>query len=340
MTLIARREDVSHEIGLVKKRGGLKIRDIPREKKVVGKMTALAKSLNANKDITKEISRLLIADSVNVQKGVRREGLEGKKAVVVGGSGKMGEWMCRFLSNRGAEVKVWDPRGRLKGYSNVRLLDQAINSSDIIIVASPLGLCPDDLRRVVSARPSGLIFDICSIKSHIAGILRLGAADGLKVTSVHPMFGPSAPSAKGMNVVICDCGSKRATDEAKEMFGFAGARITRLYLEEHDQMMAYILGLSHVTGLLFGTTLASSGMSFAQLQSVQGPSFARLAALAKDISGESRRVYHDIQALNPRTKEMLDIMESSLGKIKDAAIEKEHDEFIQLMHSVKEYTEG
>ncbi len=339
MSLIVRREDVSNEIGLIKKRDGLKIRDIPREKKVVEKMTALAKSLNADKDITKEISRLLIADSVNVQKRVRREGLDGKKAIVVGGSGKMGEWMCRFLSNRGAEVKVWDPRGRLKGYSNVRLLDQAINSSDIIIVASPLGLCPDDLRRVVSARPSGLILDICSIKSHIAGILRLAAADGLKITSIHPMFGPGAPSAKGMNVVVCDCGSKQATEEAREMFESAGAKVIRLYLEEHDQMMAYILGLSHVTGLLFGATLASSGMSFAELQNVQGTSFAKLAALAKDVSGESRRVYHDIQTLNPRTKEMLDLMESNLGKIKNAAIEKEHDEFIKLMHSVKEYTE-
>jgi len=338
--LLSKREDVAREIGLTKRKDGLKVRDLERERKVVGKMVSLAGSLGADKRLAKEAAKLLIAHAVAVQKEIPQLPFEGAKALVVGGSGNMGGWACRFLSNRGAKVKVWDPRGRRQGYSNAKVLSAAVAESDIIIVASPLGVCCEELGMVLDAHPKGLVMDICSIKSHISNTLRMAAASGTLIASVHPMFGPRAPSPKGLNLVVCDCGSREATDRAKKMFSDAGARVAELYLEEHDHMMAYILGLSHLTALMFGTALVASGKKTSELKDVQGTSFAKLADLAKEVSNESRRTYHDIQALNPHTRQMIEAAERALTELKEASASADHDRFISLMQSTRQQMES
>ncbi|MEW5747855.1 MAG: prephenate dehydrogenase/arogenate dehydrogenase family protein [Candidatus Thermoplasmatota archaeon] len=337
--LISKRADVAREIGLTKRKDGLKVRDPARERKVVEKMARLAASAGADKRLAKEAARLLIADAVAVQRQEPRLPLEGTRALVVGGAGSMGGWTCRFLSNRGAKVRVWDPRGRRKGYPAAKELGPAAAEADIVVVASPLGVCQEELREVLAARPKGLVMDICSIKSHISSTLRLAAADGVTVASVHPMFGPRAPSPKGLNVVVCDCGSREATARARRIFKDSGANVVELYLEEHDRMMAYILGLSHMTALMFGTALRSSGKKASEFREAQGTSFARLAELAKEVSGESRRVYHDIQALNPHTKEVAEAAERALRELREASCAADHDMFIRLMESTKEHME-
>ncbi len=337
--LLSKRREVAREIGLTKRKDGVKLRDTARERKVVDKMAALACSLGGDRKLAKEAARLLIAEAVAVQREEPELPLEGAKALVVGGSGSMGAWTCRFLSNRGAKVKVWDPRGRLGGYSNARLLAPAVSESDIIFIASPLGLASEELRMVLDEGPEGLVIEICSVKSHIAAQLRQAAASGYRVASVHPMFGPRAPSPKGLNVVVCDCGCREATGRAKRLFSDAGADIAELYLEEHDRMMSYILGLSHLTALTFATTLASSGRRTSELREVQGTSFARLADIAQEVSAESRRVYHDIQCLNPHTREMVEAAEHALKELKEAALATDHDRFISSMESARRQME-
>jgi len=337
--LISKRRDVAREIGLTKRKDGLKVRDPQRERKVIERISSLAVSSGADKKLAKEAARLLITDAVAAQKEQAEQPLKGSKVLVVGGSGNMGGWTCRFMSNRGAKVRIWDPRGGRKGYTNAKALGPAVAESDIVVVASPLGVCQDELSMVLDADPEGLVIDLCSVKSHISSTLRLAAAGGTLVASVHPMFGPRTASLKGLNVVVCDCGCREATSRSKKLFEDAGANIVELYLEEHDRMMAYILGLSHLTALMFGTALRASGERASELRKVQGTSFAKLADLAKEVSGESRRVYHDIQALNPHTKEMVEAAESALRELKEAASSADHEQFTRLMESTKEHME-
>lgn len=340
VALLSRREEAAREIGLTKRKDGLRLRDPVREKKVIAKMVSLAGSLGADKNLAKDAAKLLIAEAVVAQKAPAKVPLEGRKALVVGGAGHMGGWACRFLSNRGAKVKVWDPRGKRPGYQKARTLEQAVSESDIVVVASPLGLCHEELRMVVGAKPCGLVMDLCSVKSHISSTLRMAAADGVKVVSVHPMFGPRAPSPRGLNVIVCDCGNREATKAAKRLFREAGAKVTELYLEEHDRLMAYVLGLSHLTALTFGSALASSGKSTSELRVVQGTSFARLAELAEEVSNESRRTYHSIQALNPHTREVVDAAQRALDELREAATSHDSDKFVALMESTREQMES
>ena len=337
--LVSQREQVAAEIGLVKEKDDLEVRDLAREKKVRAEFARLAKSRGMDPGFSEVLAELLISRAVRVQMTRKPKDLKGKSALVVGGSGRMGAWFCRRLSNRGAEVVVWDPRGHLDGYENIRQLGPAARSADIVIVSSPLGASPNELREVLEARPKGLVFDVCSVKSHIASQLRKAARSGIKITSVHPMFGPSVASPKGRNVIICDCGCPRANDEARKLFSAAGAIVVATTLARHDELMAQVLGLTHATTLLFATALASSGNRIKDLVPVQGPSFSRALASAKELSLESVRVYHDIQSLNPDTRRMFGSLEKSLAKVKMASMDKSPNEFRKIIESSRKYLE-
>ncbi len=251
----------------------------------------------------------------------------------------MGAWFCRRLSNRGAEVVVWDPRGRLEGYRNVKALEPAAATSDIIVVSSPLGAAPEELGRVLRSKPRGLVFDVCSVKAHIAGQLARAARSGLKVTSVHPMFGPTAATPARRNIIVCACGNPKADAAASKLFNSAGAKVVKTTLDEHDRLIAYVLGLSHASLLLFASTLSNSGSTLMSLDSVSGPSFERMLANARELSNESVRVYHDIQALNPNSTKMLSDMEKAFERLRDAAQDKDPSKFRMIMESNRAYLE-
>jgi chorismate mutase/prephenate dehydrogenase len=327
------------EIGLVKEKDGLEVRDRQREKQVRAKFANEARSVGLDPVFSEILAELFISRAVRTQLTSRPKDLLGKKALVVGGSGRMGAWFCRRLSNRGAEVQVWDPRGRLAGYRNVKSLGPAAKSADLIIVSSPPGTCPDDLKAVLDTSPIGLVFDVCSVKSHIAGQLKAAARAGVKITSVHPMFGPNAANPKGRNVIICDCGNRQANQEAERLFKAAGANVVSASLESHDRLMVQVLGLPHACTLLFAGVLAESGPGLKDLMRFGGPSFDRMITAARELSKESVRVYHDIQALNPGSKKMYANMAKALGRVEQSALQKDPAKFKKIVQSIREYVE-
>ncbi len=336
--LMRRREDVAREIGLTKVKDGLQARDKAREREVVAGFVRNARLLGADEVLAKEIARLLISDSLRVQAEGSLRVFEGNRALVVGGSGRMGEWFCRFLSNRGAEVAIWDPRGKLAGYKSLKDVESGAGS-DIVVVASPLGAATKELKLVLDSEPAGLVFDLCSVKAHIAKQLRNAASKGMQVTSIHPMFGPSVCSPMGRNVVVCDCGSEEAVERVSSILRGSGAHVSRASLERHDELMAYVLGLSHLCSLLFAGTLRASNENPESLKMVQGPSFEKMCRMARELSSESKRVYHDIQALNPNTRKVISRMEGVLGDLRSASLDSHPTRFAKIMNANRGYLE-
>ena len=323
----------------MKGKDGLSVRDKDREREVKKAYKRLALERGLDQSLAVKIADLLMTDSVRIQTRKSANDLDGMKALVIGGSGRMGAWFCRRLSNRGAAVRVWDPRGKLDGYQSVRDLKTAARESDIVVLSSPLGVAPGELKLVLAARPTGLVFDVCSVKSHIAKQLRAAARSGVKVASIHPMFGPNIPTPRGRTIIVCDCGSAEGNALIQQLISGTGAKVVKMSLEQHDRLMSYVLGLPHLVLLAFARTLEGSEESLHSLRSVQGPSFERMLAASRELSRESVRVYHDIQALNPNTKAMFANFVNSVKFLKNASIQKDPEAFRKIMESNRKYLE-
>ena len=101
---MAERERLSREVAAVKRATGYPTRDFQRERDVLLRARAQATELGASPDLAEQIMSLLITDSLATQEKAlvsARAAGSGKRALVIGGRGKMGGWFAEFLASLG-----------------------------------------------------------------------------------------------------------------------------------------------------------------------------------------------------------------------------------------------
>ncbi|MCJ2512478.1 MAG: hypothetical protein LN409_03895, partial [Candidatus Thermoplasmatota archaeon] len=89
-----------------------------------------------------------------------------------------------------------------------------------------------------------------------------------------------------------------------------------------------------------GRAVSKSGLSSKDIAKAYGPSFATLCTLAESISKESRRVYHDIQRLNPHTAEAIRSIEQALDELRNASLDEDPAGFARIMDDERDFFGG
>ena len=342
ITLVAERKRVSGEIARVKKSTGYPTRDYEREKDVILGVRTMAAELGVSPALAESIQRLLIRASLTTQEHasvVGRGAGTGRRALVIGGGGKMGRWFVEFLSSQGFSVEVADPGAVPSGIARVDDWRTTDLKHDYIVLATPLGVTDAILRELALRRPSGVIFDVGSLKSPLrAGLMALKSL-GCKVTSVHPMFGPDTELLSGRHVVFVDLGSQEALTAARELFSPTMAEQVVMSLDDHDRLIAYVLGLSHALNIAFFTALAESGEAAPKLAKMSSTTFDSQLDVAARVAQESPDLYYEIQSLNDYGAESLEALSRAVERIRTAVISQDHEAFVALMRQGRDYLE-
>src|SRR5262249_34983025 len=112
LTLAARRQALSQQIGQIKREAGLPTRDFGQERDVVQRARAAAVEQGLSATLGEELVLALIRSSLTIQEkdtvAASREGT-GRRALVIGGAGLMGRWFVRYLAAQGYAVEIADP---------------------------------------------------------------------------------------------------------------------------------------------------------------------------------------------------------------------------------------
>ncbi|MBM4196735.1 MAG: prephenate dehydrogenase/arogenate dehydrogenase family protein [Gammaproteobacteria bacterium] len=340
LDLVAERLAVSDQVGEVKRAEGRATRDFRREKQVIDSARAYALNLGIPPDAAESLMDLLIRSSLTAQERarVRAEGAgQGQRVLVIGGSGKMGRWFADFLDSQGYAVTVADPAGEVAGYPHCADWRTLPDDFAITVVATPLGITADILADLAVRGRRGLVFDIGSIKSPLIGPLRALAARGVHVTSIHPMFGPDTELLSGRHVLFMDAGVPAAAADARQLFGATMAQQMQMPLEDHDRLIAYVLGLSHALNIAFFTALAESGETAPRLARLSSTTFDAQLDVATRVAGESPHLYFEIQKLNPDGLVALESLHAAVTRL--ATIVRDGDEaaFVRLMEQGRDY---
>ena len=342
ITLVAERKAVSAEVARAKRATGHPTRDYEREKDVILGVRAVANELGVSPALAEDLLRLLIRSSLTTQEHasvVARGKGTGRRALVIGGSGKMGGWFVQFLASQGFTVEVADPAGAPHGAVRVDDWHTTDLKHDFIILATPLGVTDAILRDIALRRPPGIIFDVGSLKSPLrAGLLAL-KSHGCKVTSIHPMFGPDTELLSGRHVVFVDLGCAEALAAARELFGATMAEQVVMSLDDHDRLIAYVLGLSHALNIAFFTALAESGEAAPKLARMSSTTFDSQLDVATRVAQESPDLYYEIQSLNDYGAESLEALAQAVERIRTAVLSQNHEAFVALMQRGRDYLE-
>jgi chorismate mutase/prephenate dehydrogenase len=345
LSLIARRQEIAREVAAAKRSTGYPTRDYQREREVILGVRRRAEGLGLPGDLAEKVLRLLIRSSLTTQEqvSVASHGAgSGRRVLVIGGAGKMGAWFSQFLLSQGFEVQVADPAGAVPGMPVVtdwRTLPD-LNVFHFIVVATPLGASGTILNELALRRPTGVVFDLGSLKSPLRGGLHALKAAGVKVTSLHPMFGPSTELLSGRHVIFIDLGSTEALAAARALFSPTMAEQVVMSLEEHDRLVAYVLGLSHALNIAFFTALAESGEAAPKLARMSSTTFDAQLDVATNVAEESPELYYEIQALNDYGAESLQALSQSVERLRTAVLTRDFATFRGLMEQGLAYLKG
>jgi chorismate mutase/prephenate dehydrogenase len=342
LALIARRQAISREVAAAKRATGRATRDYKREREVILGVRSRAETLGVSGDLAEDVMRLLIRSSLTTQEraSVATHGAgSGRRALVIGGAGKMGSWFVQFLVSQGFEVLVADPSGAAPGIASIedwrKIDDLAV--FDFIVVATPLGASGVILNELALRRPPGVVFDLGSLKSPLRGGLNALKAAGVKVTSLHPMFGPGTELLSNRHVIFIDMGNAEALAAARGLFQATMAELVVMSLDEHDRLIAYVLGLSHALNIAFFTALAESGEAAPRLARLSSTTFDAQLDVASDVADESPELYYEIQALNDYGAESLQALSQAVERLRGAVLKRDFATFRTLMVQGQEY---
>ncbi|GAI68343.1 unnamed protein product, partial [marine sediment metagenome] len=260
------------------------------------------------------------------------------KVAIIGGSGKMGRWFANFLLKEGKEVIITG-RNERKLLEAKRQLGvgaatnvEAVKSADTILISVPI----DNFEEVVEQispymRPEQVIIDITSIKVFPVETMHKYIKAGLTL-GAHPIFGPGARSIANQNFVLTPTNERERT-LAQKVRGYLetrGAKVALMTPQEHDEMMAVILGLSHFIALVSADTLLSFDR-LKQMGAISGITYKVLLTLVESVISEDPELYTSLQMSLPNMAEIEKLFQKR-GKIwADLVKNKDRQEFVKRM---------
>ena len=337
--LIAARQKIVSEIGHSKLSSGTGTRDYAREKDVLDMGREQAVELGIDPDLAEDVLRKLIQSSLASQERDRviAEGKgDGRRVLVIGGAGKMGGWFVDFFASQGFATTIAD-RGVEDGPGRFNQWTDAGVDYDVIVVAAPLAVSGRILAQLAVLKPQGLVFDIGSLKTPLIDGLQELRQAGCRVTSLHPMFGPDTRLLSGHHLIFCDAGSKQATEDAKELFSSTMVEQLDMGLDDHDRLIAYVLGLSHALNIAFFTALAESGEAAPKLAKMSSTTFDSQLLVSAAVAQDNPHLYFEIQNLNKFGLGPLDALCDASNRIREAVAGGDEDGFVELMRKGREY---
>ena len=263
-----------------------------------------------------------------------------RRVVILGGTGKMGRWFAKFLKNKGFDVAIHSrsPERAAKAAEELHVkyissLD-AVKNADMVIVSTSLGSTVEVVREVSKRmRPNTILFDIASVKGDIIKTLNEAKSLGIRVISIHPMFGPEVSSLRRKHVIVIPIGDDpELVNEVVSLFEEAETHIVSSG-EAHDMMVTLTLSLPHFLNMIFGKIL--SGTDIRELIKFAGTTFALQLLVTESVYSEDPDLYYEIQSQNVVFIKALDTF---LNSMKDAALtikKKDRETFVKNFKEVR-----
>lgn len=338
LELLRRRMDLAAEVGRVKALDGRPILVPEVHDRVLGRARRHAEACGVSDTVMESIFDAVMRGSVERQHrvGVALHSAQGDRILVVGGAGAMGEWWTRFLSLLGHRVEIVDPSLAKLPSSEGRWADLAdvpdLDAYSALLVSVPLGRSPEILDDLVARRPRGRILEIASIKDHLREALDRASEAGVEVSSLHPMFGPGKSPYEPLTFVLaCRDDPARERDLVESWLRHPYTRLVTVPFSHHDRLMGWLLGLAHLSGMVFGLALSDSGLGAGELAACASTTFDRQVSTARSVLLEDPDLYFDIQGLNPHRGEVYRATRQALDLLVAAVEGERREEFREIL---------
>ena len=257
------------------------------------------------------------------------------KVAIIGGAGKMGRWFTRYFIQHGHDVTISDVKmeearyfANSLGTRLARSNSEAAESAELIAVCTPINTVSDVIREILaSLSPSTAVMEISSIKSPVISILRKIAFMGIRVLSVHPLFGPGVEDPSVERMALVPIRNEKSEISLAENL-FPDIEIIPVDFERHDHAMALTLSLTYFINIVLASVLAKEDVE--ELKNLGGTTFTMQLLLSESIMTENPKLCASIQMSNPYTIQHLEKFLSEAYRLMQHIHNKEEEKFSEF----------
>lgn len=265
------------------------------------------------------------------------------KIAIIGGSGKMGQWFARFFLKEGKQVIITGRNerklleaGQQLGVEATTSNVEAVKQADVILISVPL----DNFEQVVlqispHIHKGQVILDTTSLKVLPVETMHRHIKAGL-VLGTHPVFGPGARDVANQNFALTPTSAEETAlaQKIKQYLEERGARATLMSPQEHDEMMAVVLGLSHFIAIASADALLSFD-KFQLMKEIGGTTYKVLLTLVESVISEDPELYASLQMSLPNIQQIEELFLRKSKEWADLVNGKDRQEFARRMSALK-----
>lgn len=258
-----------------------------------------------------------------------------KKITIIGAGGKMGRWFCKYFVSSGFIVTGYDLENEVSEKKVIvsESLVGSILNTDYVMMCTPTRRTPEIIRLIAKEMKRGTyLIDISSEKSKIVASLAK-IPSKINPICIHPMFGPGTKKLKGKNVISVPINdAKKELAVAKSLF--PGANFVTIDSAEHDKKIAVILGLTHLTNLVFANILSKDEKSLLT-EKMSGTTFKIQKILSESIMTESPELIETIIA-NPEIRKIAEEFWKDIGRLLANIQEAKTEDMVKYIKECQE----
>ncbi len=213
----------------------------------------------------------------------------------------MGQWLARFLTGEGFDLLLIDKKVQILNDLGTDLnceisteIEDAGNAQAVIISVG-IDSFEEVVKKLTFLPEDRIVMDISSLKLVPVDMMHRYIKQA-RVLGTHPVFGPGARAVAGHNFVLTPTNpdEKQLADTVSEFLTARGASVRLMSPEEHDRLMAIILGLAHFISIVSASTLVDYG-HLEEMESVQGITYRALVTLVESVLSEDPELYASLQ---------------------------------------------
>lgn len=325
--ILLKRRQLAAEVGVVKRQLGQPLYVPEREASMLVAKRKQAEQAGLSPDLIEDVLRRIIRESYQQQQAADVH-LNDKTVVIVGGNGALGQLFVRLFSSAGAKVLILDK-------DDWQHAEHFCEQADLVLISVPIAHTLTVIEALPSLPPGCILADLTSVKRQPLNAM-LAKHSG-PVVGLHPMFGPKQVTLAKQLVVAC-----HGRDEDQYQWLLAsierwGAHIKALTAAEHDQAMAFVQVLRHLSSFVYGSHLAAEQADLQQLLDLSSPIYRLELMMVGRLFAQDAELYADILLAEPNNIAMLrryvQRFEIELKRLEQGR----KDEFLQEFTRVREY---
>jgi prephenate dehydrogenase len=256
----------------------------------------------------------------------------------------MGRWFARFLIEAGHEVIITGRNEQKLREAQEQLGVEittdniaATESAGAVLLSVPIENFETVVRQIgTHTRPEQLIMDVTSVKIFPVAKMHQHIKAG-SILGGHPVFGPGAKDANYRSFILTPTDDKEETLalKVKDYLEARGARATLMSPEEHDDIMAVVLGLSHFIAIASADTLLNLDQ-LKQMGTIGGVTFKLLLTLTQSVITEDPDFYASLQMHLPKLAEIERSFQEKVASWAQLVVSKDEAQFARKMKTLKE----